>query len=53
MGFEFSGDLACRRAAHALTPAIQDLVRKTVQHPDFAGLLTPLSQTDSGDSKAK
>jgi hypothetical protein len=45
----FVGEVACRQTAHALTPAIQDLVRKTVQHPDFAGLL----QTDPAGAKTK
>jgi len=41
-GGHFIGDVACRQTAHAMTPAVQNLVRKTVQHPDFAGLLAPV-----------
>jgi len=52
-GFHYLGDVACRQTAHALTPAVQDLVHKVVQHPDFAGLLTSPSQTDPGGSKTK
>jgi hypothetical protein len=39
-GGHFIGDVACQQTAHALTPAVQDLVRNAVQHPDFPGLLT-------------
>jgi hypothetical protein len=52
-GFHFMGDVACRQTAHALTPAIQNLVRSAVQHPDFAGLLTPTPQTDPRGPKGK
>jgi hypothetical protein len=38
-GFHFLGEVASRQTAHALTPAIQNLVRSTVQHPQFAALL--------------
>ena len=37
--WHFAGDYACREAATAMALAVRTLVRKTVQHPDFAGLL--------------
>ena len=37
--WHFVGDYACREAATAMALAVQSLVRKAVQHPEFAGLL--------------
>jgi hypothetical protein len=37
--WHFVADYACREAATAMALAVQALVRKTVQHPEFAGLL--------------
>jgi hypothetical protein len=37
--WHFGGDSACREAATAMAPAVQSLIRKTVQHPDFSSLL--------------
>jgi hypothetical protein len=37
--WHFVADYACREAATAMSLAVQSLVRKTVQHPEFAGLL--------------
>jgi hypothetical protein len=39
--WHFIGDYACREAATAMALAVQSLVRKAVQHPEFAGLLAP------------
>jgi len=39
--WHFGGDYACREAATAMALAVQSLVRKAVQHPEFAGLLAP------------
>ena len=39
--WHFVGDSACREAATAMALAVQSLVRKAVQHPEFAGLLAP------------
>jgi hypothetical protein len=38
--WHFIGDQACREATTAMALAVQSLVRKAVQHPEFAGLLT-------------
>jgi len=35
------GETACNQTAHALMPAVQNLVGKTVRHPDFRLLLQP------------
>jgi hypothetical protein len=35
------GDYACREAAAAMPLAVQSLIRKAVQHPEFAELLQP------------
>jgi hypothetical protein len=42
-GFNWHFDAmgACREAATAMALAVQSLVRKAVQHPEFAGLLVP------------
>jgi hypothetical protein len=37
--WNFVGDYACREVATAMSLAVQSLVRKAVQHPDFAGLM--------------
>jgi hypothetical protein len=37
--WHFIGDQVCREAATAMALAVQSLVRKAVQHPEFAGLL--------------
>jgi hypothetical protein len=39
--WHFAGDSGCREAATAMALAVQSLVRKAVQHPEFAGLLAP------------
>jgi hypothetical protein len=39
--FHFIGDVACRQTAHAMTPAVQNLIRTLVQHPGFPALLSP------------
>ena len=39
--WHFIGDYACREATTAMALAVQSLVRKAVQHPEFAGLLVP------------
>jgi hypothetical protein len=39
--WHFVGDQACREAATAMALAVQSLVRKAVQHPEFTGLLDP------------
>jgi hypothetical protein len=39
--WHFVGDSACREAATAMALVVQSLVRKAVQHPEFAGLLVP------------
>jgi hypothetical protein len=33
------GETGCNQTAHALMPAVQNVIRKIVQHPDFAGLI--------------
>jgi hypothetical protein len=35
----FVGEIACNQTAHALMPAVQNVVARIVRHPDFAGLL--------------
>jgi hypothetical protein len=39
--WHFVGDYACREAAAAMPLAVQSLIRKAVQHPEFAELLQP------------
>lgn len=41
--WHFIADYACREAATAMVLAVQSLVRKAVQHPEFAGLLVQSS----------
>ena len=43
--WHFVADSACREAATAMALAVQSLVRKAVQHPEFAGLLAPGAAT--------
>jgi len=38
--FHFTGDVACRQTAHAMTPAVQNVIRTLVQHPGFPALLS-------------
>jgi hypothetical protein len=40
-GFNFVGEVACNQTAHALMPAVQNLVAKTVRHHDFRALIEP------------
>jgi hypothetical protein len=35
----FVGEIACQQTAHALKPAVQDVVGKVVHHPDFPALV--------------
>ena len=35
----YIGDVACDAVAAALIPAVQDLIKKTVLHPQFGSLL--------------
>ena len=39
--WHFIGDYACREAATAMPLAVQSLIRKAVQPPEFLGLLEP------------
>ena len=39
--WHFVGDYACRETATAMPLAVQALVRRAVQHPEFAGLIEP------------
>jgi hypothetical protein len=39
--WNYMAEVACNQTAHALMPAVQNLVRKAVQHPGFADLLKP------------
>jgi hypothetical protein len=39
--WHYLADYACREAATAMSVAVQALVRRAVQHPEFAALLTP------------
>jgi hypothetical protein len=43
-GSHFIGEIACRQTAHAMTPAVQDLIRNAVQHPDFPALLSAVQR---------
>jgi hypothetical protein len=45
-----AADYACREAATAMALAVQSLVRKAVQHPEFAGLLAPGGVTPAAAS---
>jgi hypothetical protein len=33
------GETACNQTAHALMPAVQNVIQKAVRHPDFSTLL--------------
>jgi hypothetical protein len=35
----FVGEIACNQTAHALMPAVQNVVGKVVRHPEFPALL--------------
>jgi len=35
----YDGETACNQTAHALMPAVQNVVSKVVQHPDFPSLM--------------
>jgi hypothetical protein len=51
--WHFVGDYACREAATAMALAVQSLVRKAVQHPEFAGLLVPGPSTPAAEPPGK
>jgi hypothetical protein len=38
-GWHFVGEVACRHAGQALTPAVQNVIGKAVRHPDFPALV--------------
>lgn len=35
----YYGETACNQTAHALMPAVQNVVSKVVRHPDFPSLM--------------